>query len=54
MKTVVIPVVVGALSTVKKGMVENMRKVSERLQRKDLEPYLASLVPGYLTSKFVT
>ena len=30
MKTVVIPVVVGALGTVKKSMVENMKKVSER------------------------
>ena len=29
MKTVVIPVVVGALGTVKKGMVENFKKVSE-------------------------
>ena len=29
-KTVVIPVVVGALGTVKKGMVENIKKVSER------------------------
>ena len=30
MKTVGIPVVVGALGTVKKGMVVNIRKVSER------------------------
>ena len=30
MKTIVTPVVVGALGTVKKGMVENMRKVLER------------------------
>ena len=29
MKTVVIPVVVGALGTVKKGMVENIKKASE-------------------------
>ena len=29
-ETVVIPVVVGALGTVKKGMVENIKKVSER------------------------
>ena len=29
MKTVVIPVVVGALGTVKKGMVQNFKKVSE-------------------------
>ena len=29
-KTVVIRVVVGALGTVKKGMVENIKKVSER------------------------
>ena len=33
MKTVVIPVVVGALGTVKKGMVENIKKVSEELLR---------------------
>ena len=30
MKTEVIPAVVGALVTVKKGMVENFKKVSER------------------------
>ena len=30
MKTEVIPVVVGALGTIKKGMVENIRRVSER------------------------
>ena len=30
METIVIPVVVGALGTVKKGMVENIKKVSER------------------------
>ena len=30
MKTEVIPVVVGALDTVKKDMVENMTKVSEK------------------------
>ena len=30
MKTEVIPVVVGALDTVKKDMVENMKKVSEK------------------------
>ena len=30
MKTIVIPVVVGALGTVKMGMVENIKKVSER------------------------
>ena len=30
MKTVVILVVVGALGTVKKGMVKNIKKVSER------------------------
>ena len=29
MKTIVIPVVVGALGTVKKGMIENIDKVSE-------------------------
>jgi len=30
MKTEVIPVVVGALATIKKGMVENIKRVSER------------------------
>ena len=30
MKAIVIPVVVGALGTVKKGLVENIKKVSER------------------------
>ena len=30
MKTIVIPVVVAALGTVKTGMVENIKKVSER------------------------
>ena len=30
MKTIVIPVVVGALGTVKKGMIENIEKVSKR------------------------
>ena len=30
MKTEVIPVVVGVLGTVKKGMVENIKRVSER------------------------
>ena len=30
MKTEVVPVVVGALGTVKKGMIENIKKVSER------------------------
>ena len=30
MKTEVIPVVVGALGTIKKGMVENIKRISER------------------------
>ena len=30
MKTKVIPVVVGALGTIKKGMVEDIKRVSER------------------------
>ena len=30
MKTEVIPVVVGALGTIKKGMLENIKRVSER------------------------
>ena len=35
MKIVVIPVVVGALGTVKKGMVENIERVSERASMTD-------------------
>ena len=35
MKTVVIPVVVGALGTVKKGMVEKIKKVSESYYDRD-------------------
>ena len=31
MKTVVIPVVVAALGTVKKGMIENIKKVSRKV-----------------------
>ena len=30
MKTKVIPVVVGVLGTIKKGMVENIKRISER------------------------
>ena len=37
MKTVVIPVVVGTLGTVKKGMVENIRKVSERANMTEIQ-----------------
>ena len=37
MKTVVIPVVVGALGTVKKGMVENVKKVSERATMTEIQ-----------------
>ena len=37
MKTVVIPVVVGALDTVKKGMVENIKKVSERATMTEIQ-----------------
>ena len=37
MKTVVIPVVVGVLGTVKKGMVENMKKVSERATMTEIQ-----------------
>ena len=33
MKTEVIPVVIGVLGTVKKGMVENIKRVSERPKR---------------------
>ena len=35
--TVVIPVVVGALGTVKKGMVENIKKVSERANMTEIQ-----------------
>ena len=37
MKTVVIPVVVGAHGTVKKGMVENIKKVSERATMTEIQ-----------------
>ena len=37
MKTVVIPVVVSALGTVKKGMVENTKKVSERATMTEIQ-----------------
>ena len=37
MKTVVIPVVVGALGTVRKGMVENIKKVSERANMTEIQ-----------------
>ena len=37
LKTVLIPVVVGALGTVKKGMVENIKKVSERATMTEIQ-----------------
>ena len=37
MKTVLIPVVVGALGTVKKGTVENIKKVSERATMTEIQ-----------------
>ena len=37
MKTVVIPVVVSALSTVKKGMIEDIKKVSERATMAEIQ-----------------
>ena len=37
MKTVVIPVVVGALGTIKKGMVENIKKVKIKKIKKILK-----------------
>ena len=37
MKTVVIPVLVGALGTVKKGMIENIKKVSERATTAEIQ-----------------
>ena len=37
MKTIVTPVVVGVLGTVKKGMVENKKKVSEAATVRDLK-----------------
>ena len=36
-RTVVIPVVVGALGTVKKGMVENIKKVSEKATMTEIQ-----------------
>ena len=43
MKTVVIPVVVAALGTVKKGMIENIKKVSERATVTDSKDLLAGI-----------
>ena len=37
MKTVVIPVVVGVLGSVKKGMVENIKKVPERATMTEIQ-----------------
>ena len=37
MKTVVIPLVVGALGTVKKGIIENIKKVSERATMTEIQ-----------------
>ena len=37
MKTVVTPVVVDALGTLKKGMVENIKKVSERVTMTEIQ-----------------
>ena len=37
-KTEVIPVVVGALGTLKNGMVENIKRVSERANECDRDP----------------
>ena len=37
LKTIVIPVVVGALGTVKKGMVENIEKVAKRATAKEIQ-----------------
>ena len=37
MKTIVIPVVVGALGTVKKGMVENIEKVSKSANATEIQ-----------------
>ena len=37
MKTVVIPVVVGALCTVKKGIVENIKNASERATMTEIQ-----------------
>ena len=40
MKTVLIPVVVGALGTVRKGIVENIKKVSETATVKEIQKIL--------------
>ena len=37
MKTEVVPVVVGALGKVKKGMLENIKKVSERATMTEIQ-----------------
>ena len=43
MKTIVTPVVVGVLGTVKKGMVENKKKVSEAATVRDLKDLHAGI-----------
>lgn len=43
MKTIVTPVVVGVLGTVKKGMVENKKKVSETATVRDLKDLHAGI-----------
>ena len=37
MKTKLVPVVVGALGTIKKGMIENIKKVSERTTMTEMQ-----------------
>ena len=44
MKTVVIPVVFGALGAVKKGAVGNMKKVSERATMTEIQTICLSLI----------
>ena len=46
MKTIVFPVVVGALGTVKKGMVENIKKVSERATVREIQKFCANPQKG--------
>ena len=49
MKTVVIPVVVVALGTVKKGMVENIKKVSERATMSEIKKKSARILRKVLS-----
>ena len=53
-ETVVIPVVVGALGTVKKGMVENIKKVSERATMTEIQTEICMLGSARILRKVLS